>query len=331
MPGPQHQPAPGSAPSLASAPPKVGVIYNPRSHRNKGQDLASDPAPHVFVAQPGHLDQLPDALERFRQREIELLVINGGDGTVRDALTAGAGVFGDNWPAVAVLPKGKTNALTVDLDAPTDWSLQDAIDAYTGGRRILRRPLRITPQGDRDSALLGFILGAGAFTLGIQKGQDAHRLGAFNSLAVGVTTLWGLLSAILGSRANPWRKGAEMDIRLGPERNAAAHSGLGDPRFRQLLLASTLERFPAGIRPFGNAKGEVRLALLDQATRRTLLRLPLVLSGRLMDNMAERGLHQLGIPSFEMKLGDQFILDGEAFPAGDYLVEPGPAIEFVAP
>jgi len=90
--------------------PQVGVIYNPRSHRNKGQDLASDPAPHVYVSQPGERSQLPAALRRFADRGIDLLVINGGDGTVRDVLTAGCEVFGENWPTVAVLPKGKTNA-----------------------------------------------------------------------------------------------------------------------------------------------------------------------------------------------------------------------------
>ena len=54
--------------------------------------------------------------------------------------TCGQAVFGDDWPAIAVLPKGKTNALTVDLGVPDDWTLQDAIDALDGGGRTRRRP-----------------------------------------------------------------------------------------------------------------------------------------------------------------------------------------------
>ena len=86
---------------LTDATPRVGVIYNPRSHRNKGQDLDCDISPHIFIAQPGEREQLPSALCELARSGIDLLVINGGDGTVRDVLTCGMSVFGDNWPAIA--------------------------------------------------------------------------------------------------------------------------------------------------------------------------------------------------------------------------------------
>lgn len=310
--------------------PIVGVIYNPRSHRNKGQDLASDPAPHVFVAQPGDKAQLPVALQRFKERGIDLLVINGGDGTVRDALTAGHAIFGEEWPAVAVLPKGKTNALTVDLDAPDEWSLQGAIDAFRDGRRITRRPVSVSPIEGKAPPMLGFILGAGAFTLGISKGQDAHKLGAFNSLAVGVTAVWGVLTALLGRADNPWRQGSRMDIRTGEQALPFPRSPFGNPDYRQLLLASTLYRFPAGIKPFGPLVEGLKLAVMDHASRATLLKLPIILRGKARD-LEKRGLHQQAVDVFTLEIDDPFILDGEAYPGGTYRVEPGPLIEFVAP
>lgn len=313
------------------AEPCVGVIYNPRSHRNRGQDLDCGMSPHIFVAQPGNRDQLPKALSDFAARQIDLLIINGGDGTVRDVLTSGQQIFGENWPAIAVLPKGKTNALTVDLDAPTDWSLQAAVDAYKDGRRIKRSPMVIQPEGDRDARVLGFILGAGAFTLGTQAGQSAHKLGAFNSLAVGVTTAWGVLQAVFGSRQNPWRRGVEMDIRLSPGGAPLAHSGQGDPKRRQLLFASTLERMPAGIKPFGHLRNGLKLAVLDQITRRTTALLPFIVTGWSPKNMRERGMHRVAATGFTMELEEPFILDGEAFPAGRYEVATGPELSFVAP
>ena len=54
------------------APPTVGLIYNPRSHHNKGQDLTSTISPDIFVAQPGNRDQLPEALARLAERGIEV-------------------------------------------------------------------------------------------------------------------------------------------------------------------------------------------------------------------------------------------------------------------
>ena len=85
--------------------PTVGVIYNPRSHRNLGADFDCGVCPHVHIAQPRERGQLPVALAEFAEKGIDLLVINGGDGTVRDVLTTGQAIFGDDWPAVAVLPR----------------------------------------------------------------------------------------------------------------------------------------------------------------------------------------------------------------------------------
>ena len=92
--------------------------------------------------------------------------------------------------------------------------------------------------------MLGFIFGAGAFTLGIETGQDAHSLGFFNSLAVGATSAWGILQALFGSDRNKWRRGTSMRIAKLPEGEPIARSGHGNRARRHVMLASTLERMP---------------------------------------------------------------------------------------
>ncbi len=312
--------------------PTVGVIYNPRSHRNQGVDFDCGISPHVFIAQPGDRAQLPEALASLAERGIDLLVINGGDGTVRDVLTCGQSIFGDDWPPIAVLPKGKTNALTVDLEVPLDWSLQNAIDALDEGRTIRRRAIKVTALDGPRSSVMGFILGGGAFTLATQSGQSAHRLGAFNSMAVGVTVFWGILQMFLGSRQNAWRSGTEMDIRLGASGAPMEHSGMGDPKRRQLLFASTLERLPAGLKPFGALKSGLKLLAIDQISRRTTAMMPAVVTGAITPkDLRERGYHTLSASRFTLETADPFILDGEAFPSGKYRMEQGPELEFVTP
>ena len=316
--------------------PTVGVIYNPRSHRNLGVDFDCDVSPHVHIARPGARDDLPAALADLAAKDIDLLVINGGDGTVRDVLTCGRPIFGEDWPAIAVLPKGKTNALTVDLGIPDDWTLRDAIEALDHGGRVWRRPIEVSARGAAQAPgtmprVAGFILGAGAFTTATRAGQSAHRLGAFDSLAVGVTALWALAQSLFATRANPWRKGARMRIGLGAADVAMEHSGRGDPAMRQVLFASTLERLPAGLRPFGRLRSGLKLVAVDQISRRTTALIPLVVSGKLTSGLRERGIHQLAASQFTLSIDDQFILDGEAFPAGDYLVEQGPELAFVSP
>jgi hypothetical protein len=311
--------------------PTVGVIYNPRSHRNLGADFDCGVCPHVHIAQPRERGQLPLALAEFAAKGIDLLVINGGDGTVRDVLTCGQTIFGDEWPAIAVLPKGKTNALTVDLGVPDDWTLQDAIDALDHGTRVWRRPMAVSRKEEPGSRVAGFILGAGAFSKATQAGQSAHKLGAFDSMVVAVTGLWALLQSLFAGRSNPWRKGARMQIGLGTSDAPMEHSGHGDPDMRQLLFASTLERLPAGIKPFGALKSGLKLVAVDQISRRTTALVPLALLGKLRGSLRERGIHQLAATQFSLSIDDQFILDGEAFPAGDYLIEQGPELAFIAP
>lgn len=311
--------------------PTVGVIYNPRSHRNLGADFDCGICPHVHIAQPRERGQLPQALAEFAAKGIDLLVINGGDGTVRDVLTCGQAVFGDDWPAIAVLPKGKTNALTVDLGVPEEWGLQDVIDALDHGSRVYRRPMLVSASSEPGKRVAGFIMGAGAFTKATQAGQSAHKLGAFDGMVVAVTGVWALLQSLFAGRGNAWRKGAAMAIGLGTSDAPMAHSGHGDPAMRQLLFASTLERLPAGIKPFGALRSGLKLVAIDQIPRRTTALIPLVLLGKLKGPLRERGIHQLAASQFSLSIGDRFILDGEAFPAGDYRIEQGPELAFVAP
>lgn len=312
--------------------PRVGVIYNPRSHGNKGVDFDCDQSPQVHFAKPGDRSQLPEALAEFAKQGIDLLVINGGDGTVRDVLTSGATIFGEKWPAVAVLPKGKTNALTFDLGVPTGWTLQDAIDAFDDGSRVHRSAMEVTSLGETDkSRLLGFILGAGAFTTATTAGQSAHKMGAFNSMAVVVASVLGVCQWLFASRDNPWRKGAKMQIGLGPQDTALEHSGVGDPEWRQLVLASTLERLPGGVNPFGKARKGLRLGVTDQISRKSIGIVLQMLRGQTPENISDKGFHQVSASQFTLRIEDSFIVDGEAFPPGDYLIVQGPELEFVAP
>lgn len=312
-------------------PPVVGVIYNPRSHRNRGRDLDLAGRAGLLIARPEERAEIGAALAGFAARGVDYLIINGGDGTVRDVLTAGLGVFGDSWPAIAVLPKGKTNALNVDLGAPAGWNLAGALDAIGAGRMVVRQPLVVSPAGGGEAPLVGFILGAGSYTVGIRAGQDAHRLGAFNSLAVVATAGWGVLQSLLGTDANPWRRGVGLSLRLGPEGALLPHQGAGYEGRRAILLASTLERFPGGIRLFGTLREGLKLVVLDRPSRRVMALIPLLLTGLRLADPDRRGLHYRTTDSFEMAIDDEFVLDGEVFAPGTYQVTQGPRLRFVVP
>jgi hypothetical protein len=308
--------------------PRVGVIWNPLSHRNVGATPDPTAGPGVSVATPNSKPALARALERFAAQGIDVLVVEGGDGTISDVLTYGAPSFGDRWPRLVSVPRGKTNALSVDLGLSRDWTYADALAAVAGGRTIKRRPIVIERPGDR--ALWGFIFGAGAFNAAIDTGQVAHRLGAFQSAAIGITFAMGLIEAVFGVGRGPWRRSAAMRL-VDAAGHPLPHTGRGGVGTRYLALFSTLRRFPLGIAPFREADSDIRFLLLDSPIRRVTCRLPMILGGREAPSYPALGIHRGAGTGFRMGLDDRFTLDGEVFGPGELVMRLGPELEFVVP
>jgi hypothetical protein len=306
--------------------PLVGVIRNPRSHGNRGRDPERALAADVVTETTVKRRELVEALGRFAVAGVDFIAIDGGDGTVRDVLTAGDAIFGSEWPPLIVLPKGKTNALASDLGLPHDWALDRAIERARTGSFALRRPLIVAEAAQPDARALGFMLGAGVFTRAISLGQSAHRWGAFNALAVVVTALWSLLQAFFAGGDNGWRLTTGMRLT-----DDAGEALVGGEDERYILLSSTLERFPMGLRPFGDVRRGLKLAVLDRPWRRSLARVPAIAFGHRPAEPARLGYHWAAPESFLMQLDDRFILDGEAFPPGAYRISQGAELRFVVP
>jgi len=309
--------------------PLIGVIRNLRSHRNKGRVLLQHESDDVIVAYPKKRGELVDIIADFAARQVDYIVMDGGDGTVRDVLTCGAGIYGKSWPGLVVIPSGKTNALAFDLGLPSGWTLADGLAAARQGKVIRRQPLVVAKQGDSRSQVQGFVLGGGAFTRAISLGQKSHHLGAFNNAVVGMTALWSAGNALLGSAGNVWRRGTKMRVRIAGQE--LAHLGGLPADERYVLFASTLRQFPAGLDPFRGVTEPLRMGVIDNSSRGLLLRLGAIFRGTASDATKARGMHVFGADAVEWDIGDTFILDGEAFPAGNYRVSAGPALRFVVP
>jgi hypothetical protein len=306
--------------------PLVGVIRNPRSHGNKGREPEQTVHAEVITETTMKRRELVEVLVRLAVAGVDYIAIDGGDGTVRDVLTCGDGVFGDEWPPLIVLPKGKTNALAADLGLPGDWTLDRAIERAGASSFAVRRPLVIAESAQPEARVQGFMMGAGVFTKAIILGQSAHRWGAFNAFAVVVTTAWSLAQALFASSGNGWRQ--TTGIRLT---GRAGEPIAGSEQQRYVLLSSTLERFPMGLKPFGAVRKGLKLVVLDRPWRKSLAYIPFIGTGRRPSHPARLGYHW-GFPdNYDIELSDRFILDGEAFPAGAYRVSQGPELRFVVP
>lgn len=321
-----------------AVPARIGVIRNPKSHRNKGQ---AEPA---FAPESLHRDglhcvapvtkaELASVLAELAGKGIDVLVVDGGDGTMRDVLTHGHAIFGASWPDLMILPKGKTNALAVDLGMPDRLSLEQAIAALPTARAVARRPLLIErldgEGGAQGETAMGFILGAGVFGAAIDAGQVAHRFGAFQGFAVAMAAGFAVVGALFGFGNSPWR--AQSRIRVFVGDGEAPHSGRVPRDTRYAAGFSSLGRFPLGMRPFGKYVTDIHYLLVDAPLRRVIARIPAILMGSDSPSFPMLGIHRGASTAFVMELGERFILDGEAFAPGRYRLELGPELRFLVP
>ena len=313
--------APGAAAAAGLA---IGIVCNPKAHRNRGAEYeAGVPgAESVAVAAPRTREALGEVMADFAARGIDLLVIDGGDGTVRDVLTAAANRFGQRWPRVIVIPSGKTNALAIDLGLPEGWTLVDALAAVTGGRTVERRPVEVSRAGG-GTPVRGFLFGTGVFVDATEAAQHTHRLGAFNGVAVGLALGWTVLQTLFGPKTGIWRAGTPMRLRLAGQQP--------EVRRRYLLLASTLGRLPLGLKPFGPAKRGLRLLSVDAPPKRLWASALAVVAGSEAAWLDRAGYHRLEVTGFDLELSKGFILDGELYPGGELSVRQGPKLSFVVP
>jgi len=310
--------------------PLVGVIRNPRSHMQAGDLPDWQGRATLLVETPDNRRELNDVLARFAERRVDYIAVAGGDGTVRDVLTCGAGYFGESWPPLIVVPCGKTNALAVDLGLPSNWTLEDALEALASGSIAQRRPLVVAQRDNADARVQGFIFGAGSYTAAIQLGQRAHDKGAFHNLGVGLTAFWALAQALFAGDGNAWRRCTPMRV-TDDEGHEVPHSDFGRSDERHFMFASTLGRFPAGMKPFGESSEGLRAVVIDSAHRGLLLRLPTVFGSLAEAKLRRFGYHVVRSDALELDIGGRFILDGEAFPAGRYRLSLGPKLRFVVP
>jgi diacylglycerol kinase (ATP) len=295
---------------------KVGLLSNPRSERNRhGLD-------DVHAAGPGRADVLHEQLREgreiveilrgFARREVGLLVVNGGDGTVQKVLTS---LFEEqpfeSVPPVAILPRGMANmtAGDVGLAGRTPGALRRLLDCAGAGDLgrylVERRVLRVeNAQGVPPQR--GMCFGAAGICDVIRWVCDrVHPLGLKGEWAHGSALAVLLLRLLLGRLPDGLLQGQELSVAL--EDGPAVRSK------HFLVLATTLERLVLGSRPFWNeGDGAIRYTSIAHPPAGLIWRAKRLLYGpdrsRLPDGYFSRGVSRV-----ELVLESPFMIDGELF------------------
>jgi hypothetical protein len=293
---------------------KLGVINNPLSQQNK-RGLAGIEA---VARDAGVLDrrletvaELGAVLDDFAAREVGLIVVNGGDGTVQAVLTEllERRPFAEP-PPLALLSGGMTNMTANDVGLrgrparALGRLIAAAREGSLGDRRIERRVLRLENARGLPPQR-GMFFGAGGITQAIRYCRaKVHPLRLQANWAAGAT-LFGLM---LGWLLRGARGGALSGNRIA----VSLEDGPLDDRERLLVLATTLDRLVLGARPFWNQGGQpIRYTAIDYPPRRLLRAAPRVLYGAEQREAPAQGYDSCGAGRLAMTLDSPFTLDGQ--------------------
>lgn len=316
---------------------RVGIIRNPRSRRNQ-REGAPDPhglGDNVILRQPASLGELEAAIDEFAARKVDVIAIDGGDGTIRDVLSAAIPAFA-KLPLFALLASGKTNVIAANVGSWGSGSKALSHLAMAARSDLLvrqrhRRPtLQLTFANRR---LHGFVFGAGAYRRATALADKGFSDGLSRGLRVVASIGRGILSAFRRSERQLWLAGTPMAVSHGHDNDdVAAEAEAEQARF--LFLATTLKRFMLGIWPFwGQDAQSVRYLDVEAMPRRLGAAFLPALRGRPRRWMTQAGYRSGSSRQIRLRLSEPFILDGEAYspgPDGTVTIEPGPYVDFIS-
>jgi diacylglycerol kinase (ATP) len=297
---------------------RIGVISNPRSGGNRSgmhtirAVLAGCPQAYHFEASTPL--KMREALAEFARREVGIVVVNGGDGTIHAVLTE---LFRlptpGPVPVLALLRSGTASMIARDVGLsgsrqPALERLLKWVGTGRGSMTVVQRPVLKVKMAADQEPLYGMFFGAAGICQGIEFCLNhVHTKGLGGQLAAGLTLARFLLLAACGRR----KRGLlfPMPITVGLDNET--------PEQRDFLciFMSTLERLFLGIRPYwGNGTGSFYYTALGAHPQHLMWAFLMLLGGwKSRFLKPEFGYFSRKVREIRLNLKSGFTLDGELY------------------
>jgi diacylglycerol kinase family enzyme len=295
--------------------PHIGVLINPLSGGNLN-GLGSirsviDDFPRVIHRDVQTPQEVLDALLDFSRRNVNLLAVNGGDGTVQAVLT---NLFLHRpfrvMPLLAVLQSGTTSmtARDVGFSGSRIRSLQKLFKwAATGEGEptIVERPV-LQVQAPGHQMYYGMFFGTSAIYQGIEYfHRKINTKGLRGELGPGITILRFLWSAVRQRSGFIPPIPVSVTVDEKPPKKFDSF----------VLLVSTLERLFLGIHPYwGIESGPLHYTAVRAFPQHLLMALPALLRGRRSHvGTKENGFYSHNAHEIKLFFDGGFTLDGQLY------------------
>jgi hypothetical protein len=294
----------------------VALISNPKSGRNARRGLLAG-IRGLLAAHPGvthfqerTFDGIAAATREAIGDDTEILVVNGGDGTVQTVLTSMMSTPATHLPILAILPGGTTNttARNVGYGRRPLAALQGLLTESARGtlagiverRAVLRADLEYGPQ-------YAMMFGAGAVYHGIvfARGQlAAHGVrGEWGAGIALATFLTRVFTGRAGTMFPPLAATLRIDGVVVPQ---PAYFG---------ILASTMDRQFLGVSPYwGVGPGPLRVSAMSDRLQHLGRAILPALRGRPSPWLCpDFGYRSHNADEIDLTFTGGFTLDGELF------------------
>jgi diacylglycerol kinase family enzyme len=310
----------------------IGIVNNPRSRRNRlrpgiARRLRAQLGDRGEVLDASTPDELARAVERFRAARIEVLGVNGGDGTGHYVLTAFARAYGaEPLPRVLLLRGGAMNTVAHGhaIRGGPERILHEMLlrrERGSGLRTLTCDLLRVSADGGEPR--YGFIFGTGFLVTFLEAyygtGRPSPAIAALLvSRAIGSALVGGRFAAALGRRT-PLRVATDGDEWPDGRYLAVAAATTPDIGFGFRAFHRCSEQ-PGFFHAVGVSGSLIQLALCIPRLRRGA-----PWKRRVAQDEVARELVLEGEAL-------RFTIDGDLYAADRSVrVETGPAIELVLP
>ena len=295
---------------------RIGLIINPKSQQNRrGLAIIEQAAKGAGIEHRvlGDMTDLLPALQDLAADNIELLVVNGGDGTLQAVLTA---VLEDrpfdSLPLLAVLPRGMTNmsAYDVGLKGKPDQALTRLAELWRSrspSQGIVSRNVLRIEKIPNSPVQRGMFFGAGGITRAIEYCQTKVHPWRIEADWASGLTLMGLLAS--------WMlHGGRSEVVTGQTIHVSLDNAAESSEELLLALATTLDRLVMKSKPFWHQKGEpLRYTAIAYPPKHLLRSARKVLYGDNERDLPAPCYTSRGAHSIRLRFDGRFTLDGQMF------------------
>lgn len=296
---------------------RIGLLNNLRAGRSRDrvskllQYLKGHP--DVITVETDSALAVPEALSELARQDVDVLAVNGGDGTLQHALTEilGHRAFEGRVPLIAPLRGGRTNMSALDLGAHRNpvTGMSQLIAAAREGtleERIMPRQVLRAEYGPEKDFLYGMFFGGGMIFKAIELN---HRLFKQDARSQGVLGATMVTAGLIGRACVGDRDGI-----LAPNKVQILLDGEPLPQGEfSMIISTTLTRLFAGMRPFwGMGPGGVRFTAIATEARQIAKAAPGILRGKPRPMVSdEAGYTSRNVKRAEMRFDCGFTVDGE--------------------